>query len=93
MKYTADWRIAEVKGHKVRPEGQQGWGVGGGCSKINCPRMKELHRLVQWATCQNNDIIRDRTNKKGKHVSVFSCMKQADVELPFLFLTRKKTNM
>lgn len=28
-KYTGDWRIAEVKGHMVRPEGQQGWGVGG----------------------------------------------------------------
>lgn len=52
--------------------------------------MKELHRLVQWATCQNNDIVRDRTNKKG---SVFNCMKKADVELPFLFLTRKKLNL
>lgn len=89
-KYMGDWRIAEVKGHMVRPEGQQGRGVGGGCSEINCPRMKEQHRLVQWATCQNNDIVRDRTNKKG---SMFSCMKKADVELPFLFLTRKKLNL
>lgn len=85
-KYMGDWRITEVKGHMVRPEGQQGRGVGGGCSEINCPRMKEQHRLVQWATCQNNDIVRDRNNKKGS-------MKKADVELPFQFLTRKKLNL